>query len=106
MRIPSIIILHSDEKIILDPGIGFGKRVEDNFELIKRLNDFRSIGHPILIGLSKKAFIGKTLNLEINKREIPTSVLEGISVLNGARIIRTHNVNNAVNTVNLINKLI
>lgn len=93
-------------KIIVDPGIGFGKRVEDNFEIIKRLNDLRSIGHPILIGLSKKGFIGKTLNLEMNEREIPTSVLEGISIFNGASIIRTHNVKNAVSTVNLINRMV
>ena len=79
-------------KIIIDPGIGFGKRVEDNFELIKSLNEFQILGYPVMIGLSRKSFIGKTLNQEINERDLATVILETISVLNSARIIRTHNV--------------
>jgi dihydropteroate synthase len=79
-------------KIIVDPGIGFGKRIEDNFSLIKNLNYFESLGYPIMIGLSKKSFIGKTLNLEIDEREIGTVILETAAVLKSARIIRTHNV--------------
>jgi len=80
------------DKIIVDPGIGFGKRVEDNFTLIKNLEYFKSLGYPVMIGLSKKSFIGKTLNLENDQREIGTIILETISVLKSARIIRTHNV--------------
>lgn len=79
-------------KIIVDPGIGFGKRIEDNFSLIKNLNYFESLGYPIMIGLSKKSFIGKTLNLDIDEREIGTIILETAAVLKSARIIRTHNV--------------
>jgi dihydropteroate synthase len=79
-------------KIIVDPGIGFGKRIEDNFSLIKNLNYFESLGYPIMIGLSKKSFIGKTLNLDIDEREIGTVILETAAVLKSARIIRTHNV--------------
>lgn len=79
-------------KIIIDPGIGFGKRVEDNFELIKSLNEFQILGYPVMIGLSRKSFIGKTLSQEINERDLATIILETISVLNSARIIRTHNV--------------
>lgn len=90
------------KKIIVDPGIGFGKRVEDNFELLRRLVDFRSLGFPIMIGLSKKSFIGKTLNLDTDKREIPGAILESISALNSARIIRTHNVKSAVQTTKLL----
>lgn len=79
-------------KIIVDPGIGFGKRIEDNFSLIKNLNYFESLGYPIMIGLSKKSFIGKILNLDIDEREIGTVILETAAVLKSARIIRTHNV--------------
>jgi dihydropteroate synthase len=79
-------------KIIVDPGIGFGKWIEDNFSLIKNLNYFESLGYPIMIGLSKKSFIGKTLNLDIDEREIGTVILETAAVLKSARIIRTHNV--------------
>jgi dihydropteroate synthase len=80
------------DKIIVDPGIGFGKRIEDNFNLIKNLDYFKSLGYPVMIGLSKKSFIGKTLNLDIDQREIGTVILETISILKSARIIRTHNV--------------
>lgn len=80
------------DKIIVDPGIGFGKRIEDNFTLIKNLDYFQSLGYPVMIGLSKKSFIGKTLNLESDQREIGTIILETISILKSARIIRTHNV--------------
>lgn len=80
------------DKIIVDPGIGFGKRVEDNFTLIKNLDYFQSLGYPLIIGLSKKSFIGKTLNLDPDQREIGTVILETVSILKSARIIRTHNV--------------
>jgi len=93
-------------KIILDPGIGFGKSISDNFTLIKRLKEFSTLGYPILIGLSRKSFIGKTLNLDINDRDFPTSILETISIMNSARIIRTHNVKNGRMLVDLINKII
>ncbi len=94
------------EKIIIDPGIGFGKRVEDNFTLIKNLETFQSIGYPIMIGLSRKSFIGQTLELEINDRDIATVILEAISVIKSARIIRTHNVKYCHQMVKLVNKII
>ncbi|MCS7052374.1 MAG: dihydropteroate synthase [Ignavibacterium sp.] len=94
------------QNIIIDPGIGFGKSVEDNFTIIKRLKEFSSIGCPILIGLSRKSFIGKTLNLDIESRDFPTAILETISLINSARIIRTHNVKNGRMLVDLINKIL
>jgi dihydropteroate synthase len=84
------------KNIIIDPGIGFGKSVADNYELIKRLNELKGIGQPIMIGISKKSLIGKSLNLEICEREIPSLVAETIAIKKGARFIRTHNVINAV----------
>lgn len=94
------------QNIIIDPGIGFGKSFEDNFTIIKRLKEFSTLGYPILIGLSRKSFIGKTLNLEISERDFPTSILETISLMNSARIIRTHNIKNGRMLVDLINKII
>ncbi|MEW6654946.1 MAG: dihydropteroate synthase, partial [Bacteroidota bacterium] len=89
------------KNLIIDPGIGFGKRVSDNYEIIKRLYEFRGIGHPILIGLSKKSFLGKALNLQIDEREEPTIIAEAIAIKNGARFIRTHNVKKAKYAVEL-----
>ncbi len=93
------------ENIIIDPGIGFGKSVKDNFKIIKRLKDFKSLGFPILIGVSRKSFIGKTLNLEINKRDLPTAAVEAVAVFSGARIIRTHNVKNGKQIIKLLSEL-
>ncbi len=93
------------ENIILDPGIGFGKSVENNFEILRRLSEFKSLNYPILIGLSRKSFIGKSLNLEVENRDEPTTLLEALSVKNGASIIRTHNVKLANQTRNILNKL-
>ncbi len=79
-------------KLIIDPGIGFGKSVEDNFMLLKNLKKFTKLQLPILIGVSKKSLIEKSLNLALDEREIASLVLETISVSSGAKIIRTHNV--------------
>ncbi len=84
------------EKIIIDPGIGFGKRVADNFNLINNLGRFNNLGYPVLLGLSRKSFLGKSLNLEIDERENATIIMETIGTMKGAQIIRTHNVKNAV----------
>ncbi len=82
-------------KIIVDPGIGFGKRVSDNYEIINRLDEFKGLGAPILIGLSRKSFLGKSLGLDVNERDNATVVAETAAAIKGARFIRTHNVKNA-----------
>ena len=92
-------------KIIIDPGIGFGKRIEDNLNLIERLEDFRSLGFPILIGLSRKSFIGNILNLPVEERDDVTTVLNSFSLGNGARIIRTHNFKQGIQTCKIFNRL-
>lgn len=94
------------KKLFVDPGIGFGKRVEDNLTLIKRLEDFKSLGFPILIGLSRKSFIGNILNLPIEDRDDVTNALNSMALCKGARIIRTHNVKQAVQTCKIFNRLI
>ena len=93
------------DKLFIDPGIGFGKRIEDNFEIIRRLGDFKSLGIPLMIGISRKSFLGKTLNLDVNLRDTATSIAESISIKNGARIIRTHNVNYGAQVCKLLNYL-
>lgn len=80
------------KSIIIDPGIGFGKRVEDNYEILKRLKEFKGLGSPLMIGLSRKSFIGKALNLELSERDYATLSAETIAMMSGANIIRTHNV--------------
>lgn len=80
------------EKIIIDPGIGFGKRVEDNLLIIKYLSEFRVLGKPILLGTSRKSFIGTLLNVDVNQRLEGSLASMAIGALNGAHIIRCHDV--------------
>lgn len=77
-------------QIIVDPGIGFGKTVEDNLLIIKNLHEFRILGKPILLGTSRKSFIGKILNVEVGERLEGTLSSITVGVLNGANIIRCH----------------
>jgi len=84
------------ERIVIDPGIGFGKTVDHNLAVIKHLYQFRILGQPILIGTSRKSFIGKILDLEVGQREEGTLASVVASILHGAHIVRVHNVRNAV----------
>ncbi len=93
------------KNIFVDPGIGFGKRVEDNFEIIKRLEDFKSLGFPVVVGISRKSFLGKYLDLAVTERDAATVSTESIAIKNSARIIRTHNVKNGVQVCKLLNNL-
>jgi len=79
-------------KIILDPGIGFGKRLKDNFILIRELKRFTELGCPVLIGPSRKSFIGLTLDLPVEQRFEGTAAAITAGIMNGARIIRVHDV--------------
>ncbi len=81
------------EKIIVDPGIGFGKMFEDNLEIINRLSEFRRLGKPLLIGASRKAFIGEVLgDAPVGDRVEGTAAAVAISIMNGADIVRVHDV--------------
>lgn len=80
------------ERIMIDPGIGFGKTVEHNLEIIRHLKEFKILGCPILIGVSRKSFIGKVLNLDVSERLEGTLAAVAASVLNGANIVRVHDV--------------
>ena len=81
-----------ESNIIIDPGIGFGKTFDHNFTLLKRLKEFEDLGFPILIGPSRKAFIGDVLNLPSNERVEGTIATIVAGILNGANIIRVHDV--------------
>ena len=81
-----------DDRIILDPGIGFGKTVDQNLELVARLEEFRALGYPILLGPSRKSFIGYTLDLPPGERLEGTAAAVAIGIANGADIIRVHDV--------------
>jgi dihydropteroate synthase len=81
-----------DEKIILDPGIGFGKTVEQNLELLNRVDEIRSLGYPVLIGPSRKSFIGYTLDLPPDQRVEGTAAAVAVSIVRGADIVRVHDV--------------
>lgn len=80
------------EKIIVDPGIGFGKNLEHNLTLIKNLSALKTIGCPIMIGTSRKGFIGSILDLPVNDRLEGSAASVAVAIMNGANIIRVHDV--------------
>jgi len=82
--------------IILDPGIGFGKTSSDNFEIIRELRQITALGFPVLIGTSRKSFIGRTLNVSPRGTEMGTAATVTASILHGANIIRVHDVEKMV----------
>jgi dihydropteroate synthase len=91
--------------IIIDPGIGFGKRVQDNLHIIRELASLKSLSFPIMIGLSRKNFIGEILERPVEKRLIGTITANTLAVINGANIIRVHDVGDAVEMVKIIDSV-
>jgi dihydropteroate synthase len=83
------------EQLVVDPGIGFGKTAEQNLELIDRLDRLSQLGYPVLVGPSRKSFIGKTLGLEVDDRLEATLAACVVALLRGARIFRVHDVSAA-----------
>ncbi len=81
-----------DDRIIIDPGIGFGKSVEQNLELVDRLAEFRLLGYPVLLGPSRKSFIGYTLDLPIDQRLEGTAAAVAIGIARGVDIVRVHDL--------------
>ena len=78
--------------IVIDPGIGFGKTTSHNLQLLKRLSEFKELGKPILVGPSRKSFIGNISGLPVNERLVGTLAAVSIAVLNGANLVRVHDV--------------
>ena len=91
--------------IIIDPGLGFGKTIDHNFELLRRLGDFSITGLPVLVGISRKSMIWKTLKISADEALNGTTVLNSIALLQGADILRVHDVKEAVEAVKLIGKV-
>jgi dihydropteroate synthase len=82
----------ADEFIILDPGIGFGKTVEQNLDLLNRLDEIRALGFPVLLGPSRKSFIGYTLDLPPDQRVEGTGATISVGITRGADIVRVHDM--------------
>ncbi|MGI9952431.1 dihydropteroate synthase [Moorellaceae bacterium AZ2] len=80
------------EKVIVDPGIGFGKNLEHNLKILQQLEEFKDLGQPILVGTSRKSFIGKILNLTAKERIWGTAATVALSIAHGADIVRVHDV--------------
>ena len=94
------------EKIILDPGIGFGKTVSQNLELIDRLGEIRALGYPVLLGPSRKSFIGYTLDLPPDQRLEGTAAAIAVGITRGADIIRVHDVKEMVRIAKMTDALV
>ncbi|MFC2064083.1 dihydropteroate synthase [Chloroflexota bacterium] len=94
------------EKIILDPGIGFGKTVEQNLELLDRLSELRQLGFPILLGPSRKSFIGYTLDLPVNQRVEGTAAAISVGITRGADIVRVHDVEYMARVVRMTDAIV
>ena len=97
-----VLSAFGEQQIILDPGIGFGKSLEANYQLLSDLERYRYAGLPILIGISRKSLINKVLHTTPDTAENGTTVLNTIALLNGADILRVHDVKNARQAIELV----
>jgi dihydropteroate synthase len=89
------------KRIVIDPGIGFGKTVAHNLSILKRVAEFAELGCPVLIGHSRKAFIGKLLGAEVDKRDVATAAVSALCAMKGVSILRVHDVEKTVEAVRL-----
>ena len=95
-----------EERIVVDPGIGFGKSVTGNLELIRRLPEFSTLRRPLLIGLSRKSFIGATLGRDVSERLFGTAASVAVAMVNGAKIFRVHDVRAMRDTVDMVRAIL
>lgn len=91
--------------VVIDPGFGFAKTVEQNYQLLSDLKEFKIIGAPVLVGISRKTMIWKPLGITPDNAANGTTVLNTIALLNGADILRVHDVRNAVEAIKLVSQL-
>ena len=96
---------HGINKIIIDPGIGFGKSFDHNLTIIKELSRFKASGYPVMIGVSRKGFIKSIVGDLTEDRDVATAVLNALAIKNGATFIRTHNVLYGLQVSRLLNRL-
>ncbi len=95
-----------EENIIIDPGIGFGKRLEDNLNILKNLRKFSILNCPILVGPSRKSFIGKILDLPVEERLEGSLAALAVSIMNGANIVRVHDVKESKRVVSIVDAIL
>ena len=95
-----------ESRIILDPGIGFGKTREHNLELINRLDEIRALGYPVLLGTSRKSFIGFTLDLPADQRVEGTAATVVVGIARGADIVRVHDVKEIVRVAKMTDAIV
>jgi dihydropteroate synthase len=95
----------SHDRIAVDPGIGFGKRLEDNYALIENLDGFESLNCPLLLGHSRKSFIGKTPGLEKSDRLAPSLAVAVFAALKGVSLLRVHDVGPTVEALRMLEAL-
>jgi dihydropteroate synthase len=91
----------SGKRFIIDPGIGFGKTVEHNLSILKRAAEFAELGCPVLVGHSRKAFIGKLLGTEVDQRDVATAAVSALCAMKDVSILRVHDVKKTVEAVRL-----
>jgi len=101
----SIFEEHGATQLILDPGFGFGKTLEHNYILLDKFGHFASKGYPVLAGLSRKSMINRVLGIGSRRALNGTTVLNTIAIMKGAKILRVHDVKEAVEVIRLINNL-
>jgi len=92
-------------KIIIDPGFGFGKKLEHNYEILKNLCEFKKLNLPILVGVSRKSMIYNLLDITADQALNGTSIINTIALNNGANLLRVHDVKEAIECINITNQL-
>ena len=104
----SILIAESNgiNQIMIDPGIGFGKTAGHNLEIIRRLREFQDLGYPLLVGPSRKSFIGNVLDLPVTERLEGTAAAVAASIMNGANIVRVHDVKAMVRVARVVDAIV
>ena len=92
-----------NEQIIIDPGFGFGKTMEHNYEILNNLERFQEFGLPLLVGVSRKSMIYNLLDTTAQKALNGTTAINMIALLNGANILRVHDVKQAIECIKIVN---
>ena len=95
-----------EDKIIIDPGIGFGKTLDDSLKILKNLREFKSLGRPVMVGVSRKSFIGKILDLPTDERLEGSLASMAVAIMNGANILRVHDVKESKMVAKLVDAIL
>jgi len=94
------------ERIIIDPGVGFGKTLDQNLALVNRLDELKALGYPLLVGTSRKSFIGHVLSLPVDQRLEGTAATVAIAIARGVDIVRVHDVASIARIVRMTDSLV